>query len=107
MHTHTRPKKENFDTFANVSRARPMAITWSWLMPAPSTLYTQRDTLNYTAFAIASTAVSSRPKCPAPMVVLENHIGRILDNPDPGHMDICAAAATVCPVDPCRSPLRN
>ena len=80
MHTQTRPKEENFDTFANVSRARPMAITWSWLMPAPSTLYTQRHTLNYTAFAIASAAVDSRPKCPAPIVVLENHIGRILEN---------------------------
>ena len=76
-------------------------------MPAPSTLYTQRDTLNYTAFALPSAAVSSRPKCPARTIVLENHIGRILDNPDPVHMDICAAAATVCPVDPCRSPLRN
>ena len=101
MHTQTRPKKENFDTFANLSRARSMAITWSWLLPAPSTLYTQRDTLNYTAFAIASAAVSSRPKSPAPMVVVENHIGRILENEYPVRMNICAALGTVCPVDPC------
>ena len=60
-----------------------MAITWSWLMPAPSTLYTQRDTLNYTAFAIASAAVSSRPKCPARTAVFENHIGRVLENQYP------------------------
>ena len=84
-----------------------MAITWSWLMPAPSTLYTQRDTLNYTAFAIASAAVSSRPKDPAPTVVLENHIGQILENEYPVQLDICAAAATICPADPCSSPLRN
>ena len=57
-----------------------MAITWSWLMPAPSTLYTQRDTLNYTAFAITSADVDSRPKCLARTVVLESHIGRLLEN---------------------------
>ena len=76
-------------------------------MPAPSTLYTQRDTLNYTAFAIASAAVSSRPKDPAPTVVLENHIGRVLENKYPVRMDICAAATTICPAEPCESPLRN
>ena len=65
-----------------------MAITWSWLMPAPSTLYTQRETLNDTAFAIASAAVDSRPKCPAPIVVLEKHLLRIIENQDPVELDI-------------------
>ena len=78
-----------------------MGITRGWLTRVPSTLYTQQDTLNYTAFAIASTAVCSRPKCPVPMVVLENHIGRILENEYPVRMNICAALGTVCPVDPC------
>ena len=66
-------------------------------MPAPSTLYTQRDILNYTAFAIASAAVSSRPNDPAPTVVLEY----------PVRVDICAAATTICPAEACESPLRN
>ena len=55
-------------------------------LASPSTLNTQRHTLNYTAFAIASAAVDNRPKDPAPTVVLENHIGRVLDNTDPVRM---------------------
>ena len=74
---------------------------------SPSTLNTLFHTLSCTAFSIASAAVDNRPKDPAPTVVLENQIGRVLDNQDPVRMDICAAATTICPAEPCESPLRN
>ena len=53
------------------------------------------------AFAIASAAVDSRPKDPAPMVVPENHFGHVLDNQDSVRVVICAAAVAVFPAEPC------
>ena len=80
-------KRERFDTFAT-SRKHGL---WQLLGAGscrPQAPCTLNETHNYTAFAIASAAVDSWPKCPARTVVLENHIGRILENQDPVELDI-------------------